>query len=89
MSDLRRIEEQLSQLISMVAKNNEMIAKNNETVAKVSEKLDELEEKLEMERALNKARYEELIKEIRHTKFEINHLRDKTAKNEMEIDVIK
>ncbi len=75
MTDLKSIEQQISQLIGMVAKNNEM--------------LYDLKSQFEQEREVNQARSQEILKEIRNQKYVINHHRDKIAKNEEELSTIK
>jgi predicted nucleic acid-binding Zn-ribbon protein len=72
MSELKQMESQLSQLIGMAAKIKE-------TTDKTSKDLTDLRQEFNIEKELNKARFEETLKEVRNSKFEMEHLRNKTA----------
>lgn len=75
---LTRLENHMTQLISMVAENNK-------SVMTLSERFDGLEQRFDTEKELNKLRFEELIKEVRNIKFESDYLRDQVSRHDVEI----
>jgi chromosome segregation ATPase len=76
------IEQQIGQLTSMIAK---LIEK----VDHIDKRFDQLENRFDIEQKLNQARFDEMLKEVRNQNYVINYHRDKLAKNEEEINVVK
>jgi hypothetical protein len=96
LSDLIRIEQQISQLVSMVAKNNQILLEMKSEILEMKSEISAIKSDLQQEKETNQSRYEEnkardeeLLMEIRNQKYIINHHRSKIAKNEEEISLIK
>lgn len=92
---LDRIEELLTQLIKMTAENNNIV-KNVGRMDRLDHRMDRLEQRMDgfeqqfvEEKQLNAQRHLETLKEIRHFSFEIDYLRNQSAKHDMEIHVLK
>jgi chromosome segregation ATPase len=103
MSDFERLEQQISQLIGMVAKNNEVVFEVRSELRELKSEVAQLKTDVEQlkadvaqlrkefneEKELNRSRYVELLKEIRYQNYLFNYYREKIAKNEEDISVIK
>jgi chromosome segregation ATPase len=89
MSELKQMENQLGQLIGMVAKIKETTDKTSQDLTDLRQELTGLRQEFNIEKDLNKARFEEILKEVRNSKFEMEHLRNKTAKLESDLYTVK
>lgn len=56
---------------------------------RVEGRMVRMEQRLSDEQKLNEQRHQELMKEIRNSSFEIEYLRNQSAKHDMEIHVLK
>ncbi len=70
-----RMEDMLAQLIQMVADTNKSFSA--------------LEQRFEAESELNRLRHQELLKESRNLIFEVDHIRNQSAKHDAEIYKLK
>lgn len=89
---LARLENHMTQLISMVAENNKTTKVLCEKFDGLEQRFDGLElrfdgleQRFDTEKELNKLRFEELIKEIRNMKYESDYLRDQVSRHDVEI----
>ena len=110
MSDLKRIEDHLHQLIGLVGKIKETtddtkrelavvkqdvamlkqdVAVLKQDVTAIRQDLSSLRQEFESEKEWNRTRSNEILKEVRNVSFEMEHLRNKTAKNESDLFVLK
>jgi chaperonin cofactor prefoldin len=100
---LERIERHMVQLIQMVAENNKTVASLEQRFDGLEhrfdglehrfdgleQRFDGLEQRFDDEKELNRLRHKELLKEVRNINFEIDYLRNQSAKHDMEIHVLK
>ncbi len=91
-----RMEGMLAQLIQMVADTNKTV-NNTEgrmdrmesRMEQVDDRMDRMEQRFEAESELNRLRHQELLKESRNLIFEVDHLRNQSAKHDAEIYKLK
>lgn len=62
---LNRIEEHLTQLIHMVAENNQIVKDLKERFDGLEKRFDDFEKHFETEKELNRQRHTEVIKEVK------------------------
>lgn len=86
---LERIEEMITQLIKMTAENNNVVKQVEQRMDGLEQRMDGLEQKFAEEKKLNEQRHQEILKEIRYFSFEIDYLRNQSAKHDMELHVLR
>lgn len=88
MTEFHSIDQQISQLIGLVAKNNEMIIEMKSEITEMKGEIVDIKVQIQKEKELDARRHEEVLKELRNQNYLINHHRDKIAKNEEDISVL-
>jgi chromosome segregation ATPase len=98
MSDeiLKSIEGHMSQLIQMVAENNQLMKqvlkrmdRLEERMDNFEQRMDQSEQKFDLETQISSLRHEEVVKEMRSSRIDLDYLRNESSKHDMEINKIK
>jgi hypothetical protein len=87
--DSKRLEQQISQLISMTAKNNELLLKMQIEISEIRTELTDFKAEFQKEKDMNQSRYDLILSEVRNQNYVLNHHRDKISRNEEEISKIR
>jgi uncharacterized coiled-coil protein SlyX len=81
----KRMDSMESKMESMESKMDSMEIKMDN----MESKMDNMEKKFDLEKQLNGLRHEELIKESRNTRVDIDYIRNQSSKHDMEIHKVK
>lgn len=87
--DVAMLKQDVAVLKQDVAVLKQDVAVLKQDVTAIRQDLSSLRQEFESEKEWNRTRSNEILKEVRNVSFEMEHLRNKTAKNESDLFVLK
>ena len=87
--DVAVLMQDVAMLKQDVAVLKQDVAVLKQDVTAIRQDLSSLRQEFESEKEWNRTRSNEILKEVRNVSFEMEHLRNKTAKNESDLFVLK
>lgn len=87
--DVAMLKQDVAVLKQDVAVLKQDVAVLKQDVTTIRQDLSSLRQEFESEKEWNRTRSNEILKEVRNVSFEMEHLRNKTAKNESDLFVLK